>query len=105
MKKVLKFVGYTALVLLVIPVVMVVVGIAGNLLGENDFSKVGAFAIVGMMVIFVLMVVRLAKSRPNPSGSVDDDNPHARPELKCYFQKGFEPSIDGTGLRVDGLPE
>jgi predicted permease len=107
MKKVLKFVGCTALILLAFPVVILVVGIASNLLGSEDFSKVGAFVIVALMAIFVLMVVRLARSKGNTHGQVSGycDAREDERRVKAHWEEGYYPSTDGSGTRWDGLPE
>jgi len=104
MRKVLKFLGCTALVLLAIPVVMLVVGIAANLLGTEDFSKVGAFAIVVLMAIFALMVVRMVKGKRYSASAIDEDLEERR-KVKAHWEEGYYPSTDGSGNRWDGLPE
>jgi len=107
MKKVLKFVGCTALVLLAIPVVMLVVGIAANLLGSENFSSVGAIVMVGLMTIFVVMVVRMARRKGNTHGQVPDyyDAREDERRVKAHWEEGYYPSTNGSGTRWDGLPE
>lgn len=107
MKKVLKFVGCTALVLLAVPVVMLVVGIAANLLGTEDFSKVGAFAMAGLMAIFIMMVARMAKRKGQAHVEESRYYDAREDELRVrpYWEEGFQPSTDNSGTRWDGLPE
>ena len=107
MKKVLKFMGCITLVLLAIPVVMLLFGIATSLIGSEDISKAGTFAMIVLMTIFVLMVVSMVMRKVNSHGLESDYHGPWEDELraKALWQDGYHVPVGETGERWDGLPQ
>lgn len=78
-------------VLLAIPVVMLVVGNAASLIGSEDISKVGTFAMVVLMATFILMLVSEEMGNVNRHGEESDFHDPGEDELrlKVLWKDGF----------------